>query len=168
MSRYKYVTPEWTDVFDRQYDYKKESHVDFRMSTDLSFLNDNSEENTLTIYFLDSTGKELEIARIDSVIQPNHSHYLRIADHMENLFPNYMDVRNSRSGWLKIISSNKLHLSGKISELYRKDNSTIKEICWTIPFFETQLIDPKQINQDPIGDVSKEPLFKKIPRPFPK
>jgi len=164
MSRFKYVTPQWVDVFNRDYDYKKEFYIDSRITTDLHFLNDNNEENTLTIYFYDST----EQVRIDSVIQRYHSHYLRIADHMENIFPNYIDVSNSRMGWLKIISSNRLHLSGKISQLQRKDNSTIKEICWTIPFFETQLIDPKQINQDPIEDVSNEPLFKKIPRPFPR
>lgn len=168
MSRHKYVTPHWTDIFDRNYDAAKESHIDTSTMTELFFLNAGSEETKLTIYFYDGSGTEFEKIRVNSVIQSNHSYYLRIGDLIEKVVPNYVNESNSRSGWLKIISSNELIITGKIVSRTRADNRTIDEVCWTIPFFETELIGTQRIDQNPIDDVSKEPLFKKIPRPFPR
>lgn len=167
MSRYKYVTPHWTDQFERKYDDNNESYVDTSVITELDILNDNETETTLTVFFYDGSGNEYEKIRVNSVMAIKNSYYLRICDLVEKANPNYLNEVNRRTGWLKIISSNKLAVTGKITSYTRKDKTTISEVCWTIPFFETQLEDFRTI-KDPVIPTDKEPIIIRPRPPFPK
>jgi hypothetical protein len=172
MSKYKYVTPSWIDSFRRQYDVNNEAYSDSYVITELEILNDNAEEIRISIYFYDQGGNEFEYIRIfEYLIPARNKLFLRLGDHIEGLTPNYRNQDNYREGWLKIISPEKLAISGKITRGSKLSNGGPDDVCWTIPFFETPLeslgtvFEPIDTGNEPIDP--KGPFGGKFPRPFP-
>lgn len=173
MSKYKYVTPMWIDSFRREYDANNEAHADSYTITELYILNDNAEEIRVSIYFYNQGGYEYEDIRISELkISPRNRLFIRLADHIEGLTPNYLNQDNFRDGWLKIISPEKLAVSGKITTGSKVSNSGPDNICWTIPFFESPLealgtvLEPIDVGNEPLDP--KNPFGRRVPRPFPK
>jgi hypothetical protein len=173
MSKYKYVTPSWIDSFQRQYGVNNDAYTDSYTLTELNILNDNIEETRISIYFYNQGGYEFEDIRIFELKIAAHNRlFIRLSDHIEGLTPNYLNQKNQRDGWFKIVSPVKLAISGKITSGLKVSNGTADDICWTIPFFETQLenigtvYEPIDIGNEPIDP--KGSFGGKIPRPFPR
>lgn len=170
MGRYKYVTPSWLNYYKNEYIGDSTHPVKTYNSTNLCILNDSAQDVRIDIYFYNEGGYEHEDLRVtDFKIGSHYSHFFRLGDHFEKTNPEYNQLYSHRAGWLKIVATGQLRISGTINSGVQTLALGTQETCYPIPFFETALEDRKLYepidtgNFEPIGN--KKPNF---PRPFPK